>query len=334
MTFDMLAVDLGKQSFHLHGVSGDGVVLSRKVSRAKFFAAVTELAPSNIAMEACPSAHYGGRRFQEVGHHVRLIHPRFVKPFARGAKNDAIDAEAIFEAASRPTMRFVPVKTVAQQDLQAVHGVRERLVCQRTSLINQVRGLLTEYGIVLAKGPSRLATEGPPAIAEASLSDLARELFASVFDQLRDLDGRVKTLDTRLLTICRENAASRRLAAVPGIGPVIATALIANIDDGQHFRSGRELAAWIGLVPRQHTTGGKPKLGRIGKQANHYLRRQMIHGARSVAFRISGRDDYRSKWLQALIARRGFNRAVVALANKTARIAWALLTRQEIYRAA
>ena len=334
MTFDMLAVDLGKQSFHLHGVSGDGVVLSRKVSRAKFFAAVTELAPSNIAMEACPSAHYWGRRFQEVGHHVRLIHPRFVKPFARGAKNDAIDAEAIFEAASRPTMRFVPVKTVAQQDLQAVHRVRERLVCQRTSLINQVRGLLTEYGIVLAKGPSRLATEGPPAIAEASLSDLARELFASLFDQLRDLDGRVKTLDTRLLTICRENAASRRLAAVPGIGPVIATALIASIDDGQHFRSGRELAAWIGLVPRQHTTGGKPKLGRIGKQANHYLRRQMIHGARSVAFRISGRDDYRSKWLRALVARRGFNRAVVALANKTARIAWALLTRREIYRAA
>lgn len=334
MTFDMLAVDLGKQSFHLHGVSGDGVVLSRKVSRAKFFAAVTELAPSNIAMEACPSAHYWGRRFQEVGHHVRLIHPRFVKPFARGAKNDAIDAEAIFEAASRPTMRFVPVKTVAQQDLQAVHRVRERLVCQRTSLINQVRGLLTEYGIVLAKGPYRLAAEGPPAIAEASLSDLARELFASLFDQLRDLDGRVKTLDTRLLTICRENAASRRLAAVPGIGPVIATALIASIDDGQHFRSGRELAAWIGLVPRQHTTGGKPKLGRIGKQANHYLRRQMIHGARSVAFRISGRDDYRSKWLRALVARRGFNRAVVALANKTARIAWALLTRQEIYRAA
>ena len=247
-------------------------------------------------------------------------------------RKSAVTCADPFRSGSRPCA--VPVKTVAQQDLQAVHRVRERLVCQRTSLMNQVRGLLTEYGIVLAKGPYRLAAEGPPAIAEASLSDLARELFASLFDQLRDLDGRVKTLDTRLLTICRENAASRRLAAVPGIGPVIATALIASIDDGQHFRSGRELAAWIGLVPRQHTTGGKPKLGRIGKQANHYLRRQMIHGARSVAFRISGRDDYRSKWLRALVARRGFNRAVVALANKTARIAWALLTRQEIYRAA
>jgi transposase len=334
MTFDMVAVDLGKQSFHLHGVSGDGVVLSRKVSRAKFFATVTELAPPNIAMEACPSAHYWGRRFQEVGHHVRLLHPRFVKPFVRGAKNDAVDAEAIFDAASRPTMRFVPVKTIAQQDLQAVHRVRERLICQRTSLINQARGLLAEYGIVLAKGPYRLAAEGPAAVAEASLSDLARELFANLFDQLRDLEGRIKTLDTRLATICRANVASRRLAAVPGIGPVIATALIASIDDGRHFRSGRELAAWIGLVPRQHTTGGKPKLGGIGRHANHYLRRQMIHGARSVAFRTSGRDDCRSKWLQALIARRGFNRAVVALANKTARIAWALLTRQEIYKAA
>ena len=334
MTFNMVAIDLGKQSFHLHGVSSDGVVLSRKVSRAKLFAAMTELAPSSIAMEACPSAHYWGRRFQDAGFHVHLIHPRFVKPFVRGAKNDAVDAEAIFEAGSRPTMRFVPVKTMAQQDLQAVHRVRERLVCQRTALINQVRGLLAEYGTVLAKGPWRLAVEGPAAVADASLSDLARELFADLFDQLRDLEGRIGALDARLVAICRENASSRRLATLPGVGPVIATALVASIDDGRHFRSGRELAAWIGLVPRQHTTGGKPRLGGIGRQANHYLRRQMIHGARSVAFRSSGRDDVRSKWLQALVTRRGFNRAVVALANKTARIAWALLTRQEIYRAA
>jgi hypothetical protein len=155
VTFDMVAIDLGKLSFHLHGVSSDGVVLSRKVSRAKLFAVVTELAPAIIAMEACPSAHYWGRRFQEAGRHVRLIHPRFVKPFVRGAKNDAIDAEAIFEAASRPTMRFVPVKTIVQQDLQAVHRIRDRLICQRTALINQVRGLLAEYGIILAKGGRR-----------------------------------------------------------------------------------------------------------------------------------------------------------------------------------
>jgi transposase len=252
----------------------------------------------------------------------------------RGAKNDAVDAEAIFEAASRPTMRFVPVKTAAQQDLQALHRVRQRLIGQRTALINQTRGLLAEYGIVLPKGPARLAAEGPGAVAGAALSDLAAELFAALFDQLRELEARIDALDERLVAICREDAASRRLAALPGVGPVIATALVASVDDGRHFRSGRELAAWIGLVPRQHTTGGKPKLGGIGRQANHYLRRQMIHGARSIAFRMAGRDDARSKWLRALVARRGFNRAVVALANKTARIAWALLTRRETYRAA
>ena len=334
MSFDLVAIDLGKQSFHLHGVSSDGVVLSRKIGRANLFAAISELAPTRIAMEACPSAHHWGRRFQEAGYEVRLIHPRFVKPFVRGAKNDAIDAEAIFEAASRPTMRFVPVKTIAQQDLQSLHRVRERLVCHRTALINQARGLLAEYGIVLPKGPSQLSAKGPEAVADAALSDLARELFAGLFNQVRELAARIEALDARLIAICREDAASRRLATLPGVGPVIATALVASINDGRQFRSGRELAAWIGLVPRQHTTGGKARLGGIGRQANHYLRRQMIHGARSIAFRMAPREDARSKWLQALVARRGFNRAVVALANKTARIAWALLTRSEAYRVA
>jgi transposase len=201
-------------------------------------------------------------------------------------------------------------------------------------LINQTRGLLAEYGIVIAKGASRFTAQAPEAIADASLSDLARELFSELLDQLRDLDGRVKALDERIIAICREDHASRRLATLPGVGPIIATALVASIDDGRHFRSGRELAAWIGLVPRQHTTGGKPRLAGIGRRANHYLRRQMIHGARSAAIRLLGRDDVRAEWLKALVARRGFNRAVVALANKTARIAWALLQRQEVYRAA
>lgn len=334
MSFELVAIDLGKSSFHLHGVDRAGGVLSRKVTRTKLFAAVSELAPTCVAMEACPGAHYWGRLFEEASIRAVLIHPRFVRPFVRGAKNDAVDAEAIFEAASRPTMRFVPLKTTAQQDLQALHRVRERLVGQRTALINQARGLLAEYGIVLPKGPARLATEGPDAVAGAALSALARELFASLFDQLCDIGARIQALDERLVAICRENDACRRLATLPGVGPVIATALVASVDDGRHFGSGRQLAAWIGLVPRQHTTGGKPKLGGIGRQANHYLRRQMIHGARSIAFRMAGRDDARSTWLRAVIGRRGFNRAVVALANKTARIAWALLTRQEVYRAA
>ena len=329
MSLELLAIDIAKQSFHLHGIDPDGIIISRKVSRAKLLELIGHLNPKIVAMEACASAHHWGRQFMALGRQVRLINPRFVKPFVRGSKNDAIDAEAIYEAATRPTMRFVPVKSTQQQDLQSLHRVRERLICQRTSLINHTRGLLAEYGIVLPKGSSRFTTNVPQAVADAQLSDLARELFADLFDQLSDVDERIRTLDARIVAICRESEAARRLAALPGVGPLIATALVASIDDGRRFRSGRELAAWIGLVPRQHTTGGKPRLGGIGRRANHYLRRQMIHGARSVAFRVSGRDDARSNWLKALIERRGFNRAVVALANKTARVAWALLTRQQ-----
>ncbi len=248
MSMDLLAIDLGKQSFHLHGIDHDGVVVSQKVSRARLVGTVNKMAPKMIAMEACASAHHWGRWFMSDGVQVRLINPRFVKPFVRGSKNDAIDAEAIYEAATRPTMRFVPVKSVAQQDLQSLHRVRERLIVQRTSLINHARGLLAEYGIVLPQGPWRFAAQAPEAI-----------------------------------------------------------------------------------VPRQYTTGGKPRLGGIGRRANHYLRRQMIHGARAVISRLAKHGDRRSVWLKALVARRGFNKALVALANKTARVAWALLTRKESY---
>jgi transposase len=268
MSFELVAIDLGKSSFHLHGVDRDGVVLSRKISRGKLHTAVCDLAPARIAMEACPGAHHWGRLFQDAGIRVLLIHPRFVRPFVRGAKNDAVDAEAIFGAASRPTMRLVPVKTIAQQDVQALHRIRERLVGARTALINQTRGLLAEYGIVLPKGPARLAAEGPNSVAGADLSDLAREVFAALVNQLRDLETRIEALDQRLAAICRKDDACRRLAALPGVGPVIATALVASVDDGRHFSSGRQLAAWIGLVPRQHTTGGKPKLGGIGRQGS------------------------------------------------------------------
>jgi len=329
MSLELLAIDIAKQSFHVHGIGSNGVVLSRKVGRAKLLELIGYRDPQIVAMEACASAHPWGRQLVALGRQVRLINPRFVKPFVRGSKNDAVDAEAIYEAATRPTRRFVPVKSTEQQDLQSLHRVRERLICQRTSLINHTRGLLAEYGIVLPRGSSRFTTRAPEAVADAQLSDLARDLFAELFDQLSDVDERIKTLDARIVAICRLNEAARRLAALPGVGPLIATALVASIGAGRRFRSGRQLAAWIGLVPRQHTTSGKPRLGGIGKRANHDLRRQMIHGARAVAFRVSGRDDARSNWLKALVERRGFNRAVVALANKTARIAWALLTRSQ-----
>lgn len=334
MTMEMLAIDLGKQSFHLHGIDTDGVIHSRKVSRAKIAEAVTELAPPAVAMEACASAHHWGRRFMADGRQVRLVNPRFVEPFVRGSKNDAVDAEAIFEAATRPTMRFVPVKSTDQQDVQSLHRVRERLIVQRASLINHARGLMAEYGIVLPQGAWRFAAKAPSAITEAELSDLGRDLFNELLDQLQDVNRRIARLDARIAGICRERDDCRRLMALPGVGPVIATALIASIADGRQFRSGRELAAWIGLVPRQYTTGGKPRLGGIGRRANYDLRRQMIHGARAVISRLVGRTDRRSMWLKALIERRGFNRALVALANKMARIAWALLTRRERYTVA
>jgi transposase len=333
MTIELLAIDLGKQSFHLHGVDGDDVVHSSRISRSRLERAVIELAPRTVAMEACASAHYWGRRFESAGLQVRLINPRFVKPFVRGSKNDAVDAEAIFEAASRPTMRFVPVKSRAQQDLQALHRVRERLVVQRTSLINHTRGLLAEYGVVLPKGAWRFRDQAPAAVDGAELSDLGRELFVQLLDQLRDVEGRIASLDARLVAICRSHDTCRRLAEIPGIGPVIATALVAAVGDGRHFNSGRELAAWIGLVPRQYSTGGKARLGGIGRRANHYLRRQLIHGARSVMRRLASREDRRAIWLKALVERAGFNKALVALANKTARTAWVLLTKNARYMA-
>ena len=198
-------------------------------------------------------------------------------------------------------------------------------------MINHTRGLLAEYGVVLPQGPWRFMAQAPTAIAGADLSDLARAIFGELMGQLDDLDRRIQKLDAMIVTLCRTNETCRRLTKLPGVGPIVATAIVAAVNDGRQFRSGREMAAWIGLVPRQYTTGGKPRLGGIGRRANHYLRRQLIHGARAVVSRLPKHDDPRSTWLKALLARRGFNRTIVALANKTARIAWALLSREEEY---
>lgn len=330
----LLAIDLGKQSFHIHGISSEGEVISKKVTRSKLEAVVQELAPAIVAMEACASAHHWGRQFEALGYSVRLIHPRFVMPFVKGSKNDAVDAEAIHEAALRPTMRFVPVKTTEQQDLQMLHRTRDRLITQRTGLINHIRGLLGEYGVVIPVGAFRFRKDIRTAISEASLSTLAKQNFNALIAEFEALDERITEIDRKLVAICRTDERCKRLATLPGVGPVIATALIAAVDDGQHFSSGRALAAWIGLVPRQYTTGGKPRLGGIGKRGNQYLRRQLIHGARSVLIRISARSDRRAKWAQELLVRAGHNKTLVAIANKTARMAWALLRSRESYKAA
>jgi transposase len=327
----MLAIDLAKQSFHVHGVSADGKIVSRRVGRHGLPALVDKLDPEVVAMEACATAHYWGRLFMASGRQVRLINPHFVKPFVRGSKNDAVDAEAIFDAASRPTMRFVPVKTEAQQDLQSLHRVRDRLVAQRTSLINHLRGLLAEYGLVYPKGAALLLPRIRSGLSQAGLSAMAFETFEALLDELGTLEGRIKRLDKRLADICREDATCRRLMTLPGVGPIVATALAASIGDPRQFRSGREMAAWIGLVPRQYSTGGKSRLGGVGRRANHYLRRQLVHGARAVALRLKTKSDPRSLWFQAVIDRRGFNKGIVAMANKTVRIAWAMLVRQEDY---
>lgn len=330
----LLAIDLGKQSCHIHGISSEGEVISKKVTRSKLEAVVQELAPAIVAMEACASAHHWGRQFEALGYSVRLIHPRFVMPFVKGSKNDAVDAEAIHEAALRPTMRFVPVKTTEQQDLQMLHRTRDRLITQRTGLINHIRGLLGEYGVVIPVGAFRFRKDIRTAISEASLSTLAKQSFNALIAEFEALDKRINEIDRKLVAICRTDERCKRLATLPGVGPVIATALIAAVDDGQHFSSGRALAAWIGLVPRQYTTGGKTRLGGIGKRGNQYLRRQLIHGARSVLIRISARSDRRAKWAQELLVRAGHNKTLVAIANKTARMAWAVLRSGESYKAA
>src|SRR6202158_1558156 len=242
MSLELLAIDLGKRSFHLYGIDTDGVILSRKVSRVKLAEGVGNLAPTAVAMQACASAHYWGRCWLTVGREVRLINPRFVKPFVKGSKNDAVDAEAIFEAAMRPTMRFVPVKSTEQQDLQSLHRARDRLICQRTALIKHNRCLLAEYGFVLPQGPWRFTAQAPAAVAGADLSDLARAIFSELLDQLDDLDRRGKKLDATIVGLCRTDETCRRLAKLPGVGPVVATAIVAAVYDGRTVWLGRRVA--------------------------------------------------------------------------------------------
>ena len=287
-------------------------------------------------MEACSTSHHGARRFQAFGHEVRLIHPNFVRPYVKGNKNDELDAEAICEASSRPNMRFVPVKTVEQQDVQALHRARERLVRWRTALINQIRGIMGERGIIVAQGARRVGPGLQDAIADHTneLTGLSRGLLATLADELAGLEARLHELDHQLVALCRQSELCRRVSSVPGIGPVIATALVASIGDGRQFKNGRELAAWIGLVPRQRSSGGKIRLVGIGKRAHRYLRNLLIHGGRAVLRFARGRTDPRSRWLSTLETRRSRNCAIVAQANKTARIAWAALARGEPFQVA
>lgn len=330
----VLGIDLAKNSFQLHGVDEKGNrVLKKKLTRKQLVAFIAQLPPCLIGIEACGGAHHWVRVLSEWGHTVKMIAPQFVKPYVKSNKNDAVDAEAICEAVQRPSMRFVPSKSIEQQDIQSVHRIRSLLVGRRTAQANQIRGLLMEYGIVIPQGISTLRKAIPDLLedAENTLSSYFRELLRELYDEIVHFDERIETLELKLKVISEQNEDCQRLLTIPGVGLLTATALIAAIGDISVFKSGRELAAWIGLVPRQHSTGGKPTLLGISKRGDTYLRTLLIHGGRSVVRVAHKHQDKRNQWIGEIKKRRGENISNVAVANKNARIAWALLTKKEDY---
>lgn len=295
-----------------------------------------QLEPCLVAMEACGSAHYWARELMVLGHEVRLIAPQFVKPYVKSGKNDANDAEAICEAASRPNMRFVPVKTVQQQACQAVHRIRSRLVKARTALSNEIRGLLAEFGLIAScKGIAatrRLLQEAQT--KDDVLPGELRNLLQHLQDELDGYDRSIERLEVQLQQQVRNDERVQRIMEVEGIGPITATAIVAAVGDARQFSSGRQFAAWLGLVPRQHSSGGKALLGAITKRGDTYLRTLLVHGARSVIQHLGSKEGTRCDWLRTLLCRRSQNVVTVALANKNARIIWAILSRNEGYRPA
>ena len=334
MNITRIGLDLAKSVFQVHAVDHKGHCLfSRALKREKMMAFFQNLSLCLIGMEACASSHFWARTLMSMGHEVKLIAPQFVKPYVKGNKNDANDAEAICEAVSRPSMRFVPVKTVEQQDIQALHRIRQEQVRQRTALVNQIRGLLSEYGIVISRRVESLRNALPDILedAENKLTADFRILLKGLQEDLIHLDDRIGSQDQVIKRLAQEHEGAKRLQQLRGIGPITATALIAAIGDGRQFARGRDAAAWCGLVPGQHSSGGKSKLLGISKRGDTYLRTLMIHGARAVLRYPQNKDDRLSQWLQKLCNRRNKNIAAVALANKTMRMAWALLVRGQDY---
>lgn len=336
MNVTRIGLDLAKNVFQVHGVDRqESAIVKRKLSRSQVRGYFEKLSPCLIGMEACASAHYWAREFGRMGHQVNLIAPQFVKPYVKSQKNDANDAEAICEAVGRPNMRFVAVKTVAQQDVQAIHRIRSELVRQRTAKANQIRGLLGEYGIAVPIGIGALRRALPELQedAENGLSGVFRRLLTGLREDLENFDTRVAALDEEIAIAARDDAVAQRLQSIPGIGPMGATALVSAVGDARQFKRGRDMAACLGLTPGQHSSGGKERILGISKRGDSYLRLLLIHGARAV-LKVAGRKtDPRSCWVMNIAARRHKNVAAVALANKNARIAWALLTQGGVYDA-
>lgn len=337
MKITTIGLDIAKSVFHAVGVDKAGKLIRKKMLRRKdLLPFVAKIEPCLIVMEACGGASYWARELEQFGHVVKLIAPQYVVPFRQGNKNDYNDALAIAEAAQRPNMRFVKPKSVEQQDVQLLHRMRERLTKQSTALINQVRGMLAEYGIVITKSKSAFKAQLPDILVDEAntLTTKGRAIFYQLYEEFTDIDKRLKSCDTQVLNETQNNVVCQRLQTIPGVGPVTATAIYAAVGDGKDFSNGRHFSAWCGLVPKQHSSGGKDNLLGISKRGNAYLRTLFIHGARAVLRHSGSKSDKLSCWAIQLAERRGFNRACVAIANKLARMSWVIAAREEEFRLA
>ena len=334
MNITTIGVDLAKSVFQVHGIDKHGkAVIQKRLRRSKVLEFFVQLPRCLIGMEACSSAHYWARKLREQGHDVKLMAPQFVKPYVKANKTDAADAEAICEAVTRPTMRFVPIKSVDQHAVLSLHRARSGFVKSRTAQANQIRGLLGEFGIVLPQGIVHVAGRLPDIIEDADneLPMVFRELLLRLRSHLLELNRQIQELEDQIDAWHKNNEDSQRLADIPGVGVLTASALVASIGDARCFKNGRELAAWLGLVPRQHSSGGKPLLLGISKRGDAYLRTLMVHGARSAVRVAANKQTPTDSWTNQLGARRHINVVSVARANKNARVAWALLAHKRDY---
>jgi transposase len=333
-----MGIDLAKNVFQLHGVDKhEKVVFRKQLKRAQMLEMFANKPPMLIGIEACGGAHYWARKLTGLGHTVKAMAPQHVKAYVKSQKNDKRDAEAICEAVSRPTMRFVRIKTEDQQDMQAIHRVRDRLVKSRTALVNEIRGLLAEYGIVITSTGVPATRRGLlEAIenAENGLTIKMREILFDLNEEMSEIENRIQRYLQKIHQHGVQDERVKRVMEIEGLGPISASAIVTAVGDAKQFKNGRDMAAWIGLVPTQHSSGGKEKLGGISKRGDKFLRTLLIHGARSVIRFSDTKTDKRSLWVNELIARRNKNVATVALANKNARIIWSILAREEHYRPA
>jgi transposase len=337
MNITRVGLDIAKHVFQVHGVDRHGnTQLRKQLSRAKVLEFFAQLPPCLIGMEACGGAHYWARRLSKLGHTVKLMAAQFVIPYRKQGKNDANDAEAICEAVGRPNMHFVAIKSEEQQAVLMVHRARSLAVANRTAQVNQIRGLLGEFGVVVAKGVGRLRRELPGILedAENGLPALAREVFANLLEQFHESEERIKAYDQQIRTLAEASEPARRLMQIEAIGPQTATALVASIGDPNVFKSGRSFACSLGMTPRQHSSGGKQRLGQITRRGDRYLRTLLVHGARAYLRVVDKKSDAKSAWARAVKERRHVNVAAVALAAKHARIAWAILAHGTEYQPA